>query len=136
MKIKRFKQLNEELPFDSYPGPPVIVKPGAWNNLLSPDDGYYDYDTPAGSQGYEFSFPYNQNKPHITRWSGDGRGKIGIKGGPQSGKIGGEFDNDFVPGGSLSRKLPTSAEKIPQQEVGRTPRKQKILNFLQYLNEI
>lgn len=137
MIIKDYNRfLNEELPFDSYPGPPLIAKPADYINYLYPGDDELDDDDEDTIHGYGFSFPYYKNGPWITRWSGDNQGQIGINGGNQGGRIGGEFDIDFSPGGSIDRKIP---ENDPTEKIIDTPKidpkKQRILNFLQQLDK-
>ena len=130
--LKSYKLFTESLPFDAYPGPSVISQPADWLPFLYPEDK----DSMA-KYGYGFSFPYNVNGPYITRWSGDGQGQLGIKGGVNGGKIGGEFDTDFRPGGEIKRDIEPNQEQ-PQINIPHkaSPEKQRILSFLQLLNEI
>lgn len=128
--LKKYSEyIKENQPFDAYPGPPVVTRPGEWLKFLYPDHK----TEPHSAQGYGFSFPYKDQGHPITRWSGDGRGQIGIKGGPQSGKIGGEFDNDFRPGGEVERELDTEEEMISYNDNEKRNRK---LDLLKTINEI
>lgn len=128
--IKRYNEyIKENLPFDAYPGPPVITKPGEWLQFLYPDDTA----APHAPHGYGFSFPYDDQGNPITRWSGDGRGQIGIKGGPQSGKIGGEFDNDFRAGGEVERNLDKEKDMISYND---NEEKERKLDLLKTVNEL
>lgn len=126
-KIKTYKEFLKE---GAYPGPNLITNPGQWTYLMYPSKSDVD---PKGKRGQSFSYPYDDtNGPNITRWSGDGKGKLGIKGGNQGGKIGGEFDNDFSPGGEVKRNM-SSSEDIPVPRPKRSERKRRLLKFLRDL---
>jgi hypothetical protein len=132
-KIKTYKLFTESLPFDSYPGPPVISKPSDYINFLYADDNEVE---PISKYGQGFSFPYDTEGPAITRFSGDGKGKIGIKGGPQGGRIGGGFDTNFSPGGEIERDM-SDSESVPTPiNSDNSPEKERMLDFLKLINEV
>jgi hypothetical protein len=138
--MKTFKQfIKEDLPFDSYPGPGIKNNsPANYINSLYPKDDDLDHDEEEDAKhGYGFSFPYYKNGPFITRFSGDNTGQIGIRGGVNGGRIGGEFDLEFSPGGEIKNNIPEEdpSTYIYKDAPTKTARKERILNFLQQLNK-
>lgn len=137
MRIKKFYQyIKEELPFDSYPGAPLIAKPADYVNALYPSEDELDNKDRDAIHGYGFSFPYYKNGPFITRWNGDNVNKLGIKGGQNGGRISGEYDSQFKPGGEIKKNL--SKDNVPEyvnRGDKKSERRKRILNYLQQLNK-
>jgi hypothetical protein len=132
MKIKRYNEfiLNEELPFDSYPGPPVTTQGADYINYLLPDDSDV-----SNKVNPHFSYPRKKNGPDITRWSGDNNQQLGIKGGANSGRIGGEFSTDFHPGGSVKKNISEPKDNSIHNDKAEKERKRKAIQKLKMLNK-